>query len=71
MGAIGDAVCDTTGDPKDALRRLGCLKERFARMEGGFDAMRARLDAMPTVWHFTLGLIATVVAVAALFASMR
>lgn len=50
--------------------RLTRLEARHAYREG-YDEMRARLEATPTVWHFTLGLIATVIAVVGLAFGLR
>jgi hypothetical protein len=71
VSRLEEDVREIRTDVREIKRDVADLKERFARMEGGFDAIRARLDAMPTVLHFALGLVGTVIAIAALFVSLK
>jgi hypothetical protein len=64
-------VAEIRNDVKEINRRIGGLEERLARMEGGFAAIDAKLDALPTVWTFTIGVIGTVCAVLAITLGLR
>lgn len=47
-------------DVRDIRDRIGRIEERFARIEGGFETIHHRLNALPTVWTFTVALVAAV-----------
>jgi len=63
-------VHEIRGDINEVNRRLGGLEERFARMEGGFDAMRAQIAALPTIWTFVVALVGSVLTSGALTAAI-
>lgn len=66
VGRLEEDMREVRADLLDVRVRVGKIEERSARMDGGFAAIHAKRDALPTVWRFALGVVATVVAVAAL-----
>jgi hypothetical protein len=66
VSRIKEDLSESRVDMRTVKGRLSELEQRLARMEGGLEERRRRPDAMPTVSRFTLGLIATVIAIAAL-----
>jgi chromosome segregation ATPase len=71
FGEIRQELRETRRDMQEISRRVGSIEERLARMEGGFAAIHAKLDALPTVWTFTIGVIGTVCAVLAITLGLR
>jgi hypothetical protein len=57
-------------DVREIRKDVSDIKERLARMEGGFAAIHAKLDALPTVWTFVVALIGAVLASGALTAGI-
>ena len=71
VGRLEEDVREIKADVRELRRDVSDLKDRFGRMEVGIERINARLDSIPNVWQFTLGLAATVIAVAALFVNLR
>ena len=56
-------VKEIRSDVRVIRDHVGKIKERLARIEGGFTGINAKLDALPTIWTFTLALIIQFVAI--------
>lgn len=53
-------IREIRSDVRDIRDRTGRMEERLARIESGFEAIHHRLNALPTVWSFTIALVAAV-----------
>ncbi|WP_139283977.1 hypothetical protein [Rubrimonas cliftonensis] len=71
VGRLEEDVREIKADIREMRRDVSELKDRFSRMEVGIERISARLDSIPNVWQFAMGLVTTVVAVAALLVSLR
>jgi hypothetical protein len=54
-------IREIRSDIRSISDRTGRIEERLARIEGGFEALHHRLNALPTIWTFTVALIAAVI----------
>ena len=63
VARLEEDVKEIRGDVRDIRGDIADIKERFARIEGGFAGINAKLDAIPTIWHFAQALIIQFIAI--------
>jgi hypothetical protein len=63
VARLEEDVKELRGDVRVIRDDIADIKERFARIEGGFAGINAKLDAIPTIWHFAQALIIQLVAI--------
>jgi chromosome segregation ATPase len=71
VGRLEEDVREIKADIRELRRDLGDVKDRLSRMEVGIGRIEAKLESLPNIWHFALGLIGTVAAVLAVTLGLR
>jgi hypothetical protein len=61
VGEMRSDIREMRSEIRELGNRVGRIEERLARMEGGFEALHHRFNALPTVWTFTVALVAAVI----------
>ena len=61
VARLEEDVREIRTDVRTIRDRVGQIEERLARIEGGFEALHHRLNALPTVWTFTVALLGAVI----------
>ncbi len=62
VARLEEDVKEIRGDVREIRDRVGKIEERLARIEGGFVGINAKLDAIPTTWHFYQALVFQLIA---------